>query len=347
MPPQVIEAMQRPMISHRSAEFRDFYLELIARLKRLHRTEAEILLWPGSGSAGWEIGIVNLLAPGDVVVAGVTGDFGDRFAQVAAMFGCDVRRMDVEWGNALTPQRLEQELQANRGARAVLLTHNETSTAVTNPLRELTEVAHAHGALVLVDAVSSAGGIPIDFDDWGIDFLFSGTQKAWMCPPGVVIVVAGPGALECAAQSSTPRFFWDIQRNLDMTRKGFTPTTPPLSLLFGLDAATAMIESEGLDALFARHQRLGEMTRLGLRQLRMRLLADERYASSTVTAFFPPEGVAAKTIIDRLKADFGITVAGGQAHLAESIVRIGHMGWVDDDDIEHCLTALNDVLESV
>ncbi|MBX3071944.1 MAG: alanine--glyoxylate aminotransferase family protein [Thermomicrobiales bacterium] len=347
MPPQVVEAMQRPMVPHRGPEFSEFYIALIERLKRLHRTEAEVLLWPGSGSAGWEIAAVNLLEPGDVVVAGVTGDFGDRFALVASTFGADVRRVELEWGNAIVPERLDAALRAAPGAKAVLLTHNETSTAVTNPLAELTAVAQEHGALVLVDAVSSAGGIPIEFDAWDVDYLFSGSQKAWMCPPGVAIVVAGRRAWERTRETGTHRFFWDMDRNLEMTKKGWTPTTPPISLLYALDAATAMIEEEGLEAVFDRHRRLGDMTRAGLGQLGLRLLADDAYASNTVTAFFPPDGVEARTIIDRMASEFGITLAGGQAHLASSLIRIGHMGWVDDEDIESCLTALNDVLESV
>ncbi len=334
------------MIPHRGPEFSIFYRELIERLKRLHRTESEVLLWPGSGSAGWEIAAVNLLEPGDVVVACVTGDFGDRFAQVVSTFGADVRRVDLEWGQAITPGMLDDALTANPGVNAVLLTHNETSTGVTNPLIELTRVAHDHGALVLVDAVSSAGGIPVEFDAWDVDYLFSGSQKALMCPPGVAIVAAGPRAWDRAKQTATPRFFWDMNRNLEMTKKGWTPTTPPVSLLYALDAATLMIEEEGIEAVFNRHQRLGELTRSGLRQLGLQLLADEAYASNTVTAFFPPEGVDARMVIDRMQREYGITLAGGQAHLANSLIRIGHMGWVDDEDIESCLTALNDVLET-
>lgn len=346
LPPQVLEAMQRPMIPHRGPEFALFYRELIDRLKRLHRTNAEVVLWPGSGSAGWEIAAVNLLEPGDRVVAGVTGDFGDRFARVASAFGMDVRRIDLDWGSALTPELLDDALEANPGTKAVLLTHNETSTAVTNPLAELTRVAHDHGALVLVDAVSSAGGIPIDFDAWEIDYLFSGTQKAWMCPPGLAIVVAGPRAWERARSTKTPRFFWDMERNLEMTRKGWTPTTPPLSLLYALDAATCMIEEEGLQAVFARHQRVGDMTRAGLGQLGLELLADDAFVSNTVTAFWLPDGIDASTVVARMDREHGVTVAGGQAHLSDTIIRIGHMGWVDEDDIESCLSALNDVLET-
>ncbi len=339
--------MQRPMIPHRSPEFGEFYRDLLARLRRLHRTESDVLLWPGSGSAGWEIAVTNLLSPGDSVLAAVTGDFGDRFAGVAKTLGMGVVRIDRRWGESISPDQLAAGLREHPGVKAVLLTHNETSTGVTNPLPELAAVVRDHGALVLVDAVSSAGGLPIDVDGWGLDFVLSGSQKAWMCPPGIVLVTVGERAWEAAASSTYPRFFWDIARTRDMASDGWTPTTPPLTLLYGLDAATRMIEAEGLDETWRRHARVGELTRAGLAQLGLELLPDASIASNTVTAFFPPEGISNKAIIRRLEEDHGVVVAAGQAHLADKIIRIGHMGWVDEDDIEACLGALSEVLETI
>ncbi len=346
LPPSVLEAMQRPMIQHRGPEFAAFCRALLERLKRLHRTTGDVLLWPGSGSAGWEIAVLNLLSPGDEVVAAVTGDFGDRFAGVAGTMGMVVHRIDCTWGEAIAPELLEQTLREHPATKAVLLTHNETSTGVTNPMADLAAVARAHGALVLVDAVSSAAGLPLDVDGWGLDFVLSGSQKAWMCPPGIVIVTAGPRVWEAQARSTSRRFFWDMAKARELAAEGWTPTTPPLTLLYALDAAAQMLEEEGIDEVWERHRRLGELTRAGLGQLGLTLLADEAFASNTVTAFFPPEGISNKEIIRRMEADFGITVAGGQAHLASQIVRIGHMGWVDEEDIESCLSALSEVLET-
>jgi aspartate aminotransferase-like enzyme len=347
LPPEVVAAMQRPMIPHRGKEFRAFHLELLERLRRIHRTDGDVLIWPGSGSAGWEIAVVNLLSPGTPVLVAVTGDFGERFAWAAGSLGAEVRRLDVPWGEAVTPDALRAALEANSDVAAVLLTHNETSTGVTNPLRDLAAVARDHGALVLVDAVSSAAGLPLEVDGWGLDFVLSGSQKAWMCPPGVVIVAVSERAWEANARAGYDTYFWNMRKAREAARDGSTPTTPPLTLLYALDAATRMIEREGIEAVWERHRRVGEATRSGVERLGLRLLPEASVASNTVTALEPPEGVSAKAIVDRMREDHGVTVAGGQGHMADSVVRIGHMGWVDESDIEACLDALESTLGSL
>lgn len=344
VPPQVFAAMQRDTIPHRGAEFAAFYRGLLERLRRIHRTESDVLVWPGSGSAGWEIAITNFLSPGDEVVSLVAGAFGDRFAFTANKLGVVVHRIDLTWGSAFHPEILARALDARPAARAVLLTHNETSTGVTHPIADLAAVARARGVLTFVDAVSSAAGLPIEFDAWDIDYLFSGSQKAWMCPPGVVIAVIGPRAWAAYERSRFPKFFWDVAQMREATDKGYTPTTPPLSLDYGLDAAARMIEEEGLEVLWARHAALGEQTRAGIEAIGLELVGEPGFESNTVTAVKLPDGLSAKTVIARLHDDHGITVAGGQNHLADSIIRIGHMGWVDADDIEVCLAAVRDVL---
>ena len=303
--------MQRPMIPHRSAEFSEFYLSLLDRLRKLHRTESEILLWSGSGSAGWEIAMVNLLTRRRQHSRRRHG----RLRRPLRRSGDGIRNECPSDRSPLGRSRvsgrlLDAALDEHPEVRAVLLTHNETSTGVTNPLRELAAVARRHNVLVLVDAVSSAGGLPLEVDEWGLDFVLSGSQKAWMCPPGIVLVAAGPRAWEAAQCSSNPRFFWDMQRTREMAASGFTPTTPSLTLLYALDAATRMIETEGIDAVWLRHQRVGELTRAGLAQLGLQLLPEANVASNTVTAFFPPEGISNKTIINRLEKEFGVVVAG-------------------------------------
>jgi aspartate aminotransferase-like enzyme len=343
----VLEAMQRPMIPHRGKEFRQFNASLLDRLRAIHRTNGDVLVWPGSGSAGWEIGIVNLISPGDPVLIAVTGDFGERFARTATLLGADVRRIDIPWGQAVSNDELRMGLEANPDVVAVLLTHNETSTGVTNPLPELATVAREHGALVLVDAVSSAAGLPLRVDEWGLDFVLSGSQKAWMCPPGLVIVTASERAWEAQARSSFPTYFWNMKKARDSAADGSTPTTPSLTLLYGLDAAVSMIETETIERVWERHSLVGERCRAGIAGLGLRLLPCESIASNTVTAFYPPEGLSARQIVDRLKREHSITVAGGQGHMADAIMRIGHMGWVDEEDIEICINALGQTIQSL
>ena len=343
LPPQVITAMQRPMISHRGVEFKMFYRSILDRLKTVHRTDAEVLVWPASGSAGWETAIVNLLSPGDAVLMVVTGDFGDRFRNVAGLFGLDVRSLGIPWGSAATPDQIREALLANPDVKAVFLTHNETSTAVTNPLKESAAVIRDHGALVVVDAVSSAAGLPLFVDEWGIDFVMSGSQKAWMCPPGMMIAAIGPRAWDAYGKSTYHKFFWDLKSARTFAEQGMTPTTPPLTSLYALDAALELILEEGVERVWQRHAELGERTRRGVEAMGLTLFADPAFASNTVTAVSLPENVSAKAMIAVMSERHDVVVQGGQGYLADRMIRIGHMGWVSASDIDGALIALDDV----
>lgn len=344
IPPQVYEAMQRDMLPHRGAEYSAFYADMLGRLRRIHKTESDVLVWPGSGSAGWEIAVTNFLSPGDEVVAMVAGAFGDRFAYVADRLGVRVHRIDLQWGSAIHPKILRDALDGHATAKAVLLTHNETSTGVTHPIADLAAIARERDVLTFVDGVSSAAGLPLDFDGWDIDYLMSGSQKAWMCPPGVTIAAIGPRAWQAYERSTFPKFFWDAGPMRDLAKDGHTTTTPPESINFALDAAARMIEDEGLENVYARHAALGAQTRAGIESMGLELLAEPGFESNTVTAVQLPAGRSAKSVSKQLYDEHGVTVAGGQAHLADSIIRIGHMGWVDADDIENCLAAVHAVL---
>ena len=340
LPPAVREAMRRPMIHHRGPLLKRFYVDLLAKLRQIHRTEHDVLVWPGSGSAGWEAAIVNLLSPGDAVLATVIGDFGDRWAKAAARLGLDVRRLDCPWGQALTVEELSEALERNPDVKAVFLTHNETSTAVTNPLPELAAAVRDHGALVLVDAVSSAAALPLETDAWGLDVVLSGSQKAWMCPPGLVIAAFGLRCWDAYEASRYPRFFWDIRSARDMASQGMTPTTPPLTLLYALDAATDLIQAEGLEKVWERHARLGRKTRDGVTDLGLELLADPNHSSDSVTAVNVPEGLTSRRIIDHMVERHRVLLQGGQGPMVETVVRIGHMGWCDEVAIDDVLASL-------
>lgn len=347
LPPAVLAAMQRPMIPHRGPESKALLSSILARARDIHRTSGDVLIWPGSGSAGWETAIVNLLAPGDEVLAVVAGDFGGRFAAVGAGFGLTVHRLDVPWGESPTPELVDEALGMRPGVKAVLLTHNETSTGVTIPMAEISEVVHDHGALAIVDAVSSAGGLPLKMDEWDLDFVFSGSQKAWMCPPGLMIAAIGARAWDAIPASGFPRFFWDLQTARTFARDGMTPTTPPLTLLYALDAALDLILAEGVENVWERHRRLGELTRSGVKALGLALFADEVYGSNTVTAFKVPEGLSAKQILKRMREGHEIELQGGQAEYADSIVRIGHMGWAFEPDLQAVLDGLAEAIPAL
>jgi aspartate aminotransferase-like enzyme len=282
------------MIPHRGPGFKAFYQEVLRLARQAHRTDGDVFTWAASGSAGWEVAVVNLLSPGDPVFAAVNGDFGARFARVAAAFGLDVRRLDVPWGQAITPHLLGQALAANPDVKAVLLVHNETSTGLTNPLPALARLVRDHGALVVVDSVSGVGGLPLEMDAWGLDLVLSGSQKAWMCPPGLLIVAVGPRAWDAVERSTFPKAYWDLKANRKAAAEGMTPTTPAISLLYAFHAALEQILGEGLENVWARHVRLGDFTRAGARALGLDLFPDPAYASNTVTAIRMPEGIAAR-----------------------------------------------------
>lgn len=343
LPPAVVAALGREMIPHRGPEFRALFRETLRLAREAHRTDGDVLLWPASGSAGWEVGIVNLLSPGDAVLAAVNGDFGERWARVAQRLGLDVRRLDIPWGEPILPEQLRGALEQHPDVGAVLLVHNETSTGLTNPLRELVAEVRDHGALALVDSVSGVGALPLEIDDWGIDFVLSGSQKAWMCPPGLLIVAAGPRAWAASERSRFPRFFWDMADAREMARQGMTSTTPPLSMIFAYHAALELIAEEGLEKTWERHRELGALTREGVTRAGLELFAREGYRSNSVTAVLPPPGATASEVLDVLRQDFGIEAQGGQAHLKDRLLRIGHMGWVHKPEMEQVVDALAEV----
>ncbi len=345
LPPQVTAALSREMIPHRGPVFRSLYRETLRMARDAHRTDGDVLTWAATGSAGWEVAIVNLLSPGDPVLAAVNGDFGERFSRVAVRLGLDVRRTEASWGEPLQPDALHASLNDHPDVAAVLLVHNETSTGVTNPLQELAAVVRDHGALVIVDAVSAAGALPLETDSWGLDFVFSGSQKAWMCPPGLLIVAVGRRGWDAHAQSRFPRFFWDLADVKALADQGMTPTTPPLSMIYAYHAALQMIGAEGIENVWQRHRALGELTRDGVRRAGLHLLARSGFESNSVTAFHPPAGVAASEMLRMLRDEFGVEAQGGQSHFAEKLIRIGHMGWVHEKEMLEAILAIGEAVQ--
>lgn len=347
IPPRVMQAMQQPAVPHRGEMFANLFQELQQQLKRIHSTTHDVYVIAATGSAGWEASIVNTLSPGDKVLALVNGNFGERYVTVAERFGMDVIRLDVEWGKAVHAEDVRQALEDNPGVRAVLLTQNETSTGVLNPVEEIGNVVNEHGALLFVDAVSGLAGAPLRMDDWHCDVVFSGSQKAFMCPPGLSIIAVSDKAMAATERASIPRFVLDFERMRDSLAQGSTPSTAPLSLIFGLKAACDMLEEEGLETLYQRHLAQGEYMRAELDKLGMTPIAEQGYESPTVTVARTPEGITSGQIIAGLQERHGIFIASGQGYMKDSVVRIGHMGWTDYPELERTIKALDDVLEHI
>ena len=346
-PPAVLEAMARQMDDHRGPASAALIKKLVAGLQRAFQTENDVLIFTASGTGGLEAAVVNTISPDDRVLAVSIGNFGDRFASIAKTYGAAVTKLDYAAGEAANPDDVARALAADPVIRAVLVTHNETSTAVTNPLEAIAGVVRDAGRLILVDAVSSLGSMPVPVDAWGLDVVVSGSQKGWMVPPGLAFMSMSPRAWEAHARSTCPRYYFDAARTREAQQKGQTPWTPALSLYYALDVALEMLEREGWQSVYARHVHIGEYTRRGVRALGLELLADERFASNTVTALKVPDGMDAATLRRRLRDEHGVVLAGGQGALSGSIVRIGHLGLVTEQDIDEALAALAETLSAL
>ncbi|SDF03408.1 pyridoxal-phosphate-dependent aminotransferase family protein [Sporolituus thermophilus] len=342
VPERVLQAMHRPVINHRGPQYEALFRDVSDRLKTVFKTKQDVLTYPSAGTGMMEAAVVNILSPGDHVLVVSIGVFGDRFAEIAAKFGAVVEKLDFPWGEAADPQVLAERLAGDKEGRikAVFLTHNETSTGVTNDVRALAAACKGHPALVVVDAVSSLGAVDLAMDEWGLDVVITGAQKALMLPPGLGFMALSERAWAACAQSTMPKFYWDAQAVKKALAKGQNPYTPPVSLLFGLAEALRLIEEEGLDNIFARHRLLATALRAGVRAMGLGLLADDKVASPGVTAVLPPAGIEAKKIQKTMRERFGITLAGGQKKLENQIFRIGHLGYVAETDILVTLATL-------
>jgi aspartate aminotransferase-like enzyme len=342
VPTQVAEAMTRPMINHRGPEFAALLRSVTERLQFFFQTAHPILGFPASGTGAMEASVVNLFSPGDSVLAVTIGVFGNRLAQIASVFGLDVSRVDVPWGQAAEPEAVVARLDSLPHAKGVLLTHNETSTAVMNDVRALAAAIRSRrpDVLIVVDAVSSLSCVDLRMDEWDLDVVFTGSQKGWMVPPGLAMIGIGPRAWAATETARLPRAYWDFKAARRSLEKGQTPYTPPVSIYQGLDIALDMMLAEGRDAIFARHHAVGELTRRRVRALGLQLFAEPAHASDTVTAICVPEGVDGKALTKALREREGVVIAGGQDKLEGQIIRIGHLGYVHEPDIAAAMDAL-------
>ena len=347
LPERVVRSMQRPMIDHRGPEFAAILAEITAGAKRVFKTSNDLLFLTCSGSGGLESAIANLVSPGDEVVAAVCGLFGERFAALATAYGADVVRLDFEWGQPANPDDLASVLEKHPKAKVVLLTHNETSTGLTNPLQALAHVAHAAGRIVVVDGVSSISSIAIDSDAWGIDVAVSGSQKGWMAPPGLALVSVSGRAWEQQAQARSPRFYFDWKEAKVWAEKGMTPFTPAIAVVFALQEGLHMLEEEGLDAVYQRHDRLARGTQAGLKALGFQLYAQDGFRSNTVTSAVPMQGLDVAALRKLLNDKYGVVIGGGQGKMTGKMIRIGHLGAIAAGDVVQVLWALEQALEDL
>jgi aspartate aminotransferase-like enzyme len=342
VPQDVLNEMANPMINHRGPEFAAILRRVTARLQYFFQTASPVLTYPASGTGGQEATIANLFSQGDHVVVISIGSFGNRLAKIADAYGLNVTRIEFPWGQAADPAIVEERLTAIAPYRGVLMTHNETSTGVLNDVETLTAVIRRLNpdALIAVDAVSSLGCVPLEMDQWGIDVVFTGSQKGWMTPPGLMMIAANPRAWEANKTAKLPRFYFDWASARKKLEIGQHPTTPPVSIFYALDLALEKMLDEGRDAIFERHHRIGNYVRWRAKEMGLQLLADHPNASDTVTAILIPEGINAKALLKTLREQDKVVFAGGQEHLDGKIMRVGHLGFFEEADLVEAMDKL-------
>lgn len=345
LPDVVREAAGGQMLSHRSEEFRELLRRVIDRLRLvMGGGSGSVLPFTASGTGGLEASVVNTIKPGERVLAVKIGYFGERFSEVASHWGCEVVSWEIPWGRAADPDELRRRLRAMASVAAVLVTHNETSTGVCNPLRELAAVVREDSdALLLVDGVSSVGAVEVNSEDWGIDVLVTASQKALMAPPGLAILAVSPRAMAAAARQTRKPYYFDFWKMADAVAEGTTTYTPAIHVIFALEASLGVLLTEGMEEVYSRHERLAAMCRDGLLDLGWSGFSDPAHASPTVTSVLVPPGSSATALRRRLETEAGVVVSQGRGEWKERMIRIGHMGNVRTRDIEHLLRAVASV----
>ena len=341
LPPSVREAGARQMINHRGPEFAAMLARILDGMKPYFGTTSDVAMITTAGTGGLEAAVVNVLSPGDRVLGVSIGSFGDRFAKIARTYGADVTKIEVDWGQAADPETLRAELERAPGYKAVLLTHNETSTGVMNPIRDLAAVVRevAPDALILVDSVSGLGAVPFEMDAWGVDVVVTGSQKAWMSAPGLAMIAASERAWAAMETATMPRVYLDLRAHRESHAAGQTPFTPAIAVVYQVDEGLRLMAAEGAAAIFARHEACAAASRAGLEALGFELFADPRHASKTVTAAVVPDDLDWKSFNGELKSR-GLVLAGGQGKLTGKIFRLGHLGSVTVQEIIGAMSTL-------
>ncbi len=339
VPENVLLALAKHPIGHRSGEFIQIQADVTANLKWLYQTTNELLLLTASGTGTMEAGIINFFSPGDRVLVIHNGKFGERWALVSKAFGLDVVEVTAPWGQPINPADVQAALTADsaKAIKGVIITHSETSTGVINDLETINKHVKAHGALIIVDAVTSMGATNVPIDEWGLDVVCSGSQKGFMVPPGMGFVAVSAKAWEAYKTAKIPKFYLDLGKY----RKDGAPFTPPVNLIFALQASLEMMKKEGLENIFARHHRHRDACRAAVKAMGLELYAPDGHGSPAITAVSTP---AAEEIRKVMKKKYDIVLAGGQDHLSGQVFRIGHLGFVCDRDILSALAALEGTL---
>lgn len=350
LPPAVSQVMAEPILYHRAPAFIEIYQRALGRLPTVFRTANQVLSFAASGSGAMESAVANLVGPGEPVVVASCGKFGERWLELCQAFGGDVEHLDVEWGEQIAPEELDRAIGAvKRPPRAVFTTHSESSTGVVNDVRGLAAVAHDHGAVICVDAISGLGAVELPQDEWGVDVVVAGSQKALMCPPGLAFASVNERAMALAAEIPGRRFYfdWELTAEGQSEQPPNSPFTPAVTLWRALDVALELIEREGLERVFERHAILARAARAGIEALGLERFGPDNAAANVLTAASLPDSIDGAQVPKLMRDRYGVTAAGGQGRLKGKIVRIAHCGYYGAFDVVIALTALESALRDL
>ncbi len=343
LPPQVLEAMGRPIIHHRTPQFQAILKEVTEGLKYVYQTKNDVFILASSGTGAMEASVINLLSAGDTALSIQGGKFGERWTEICKAYGIIVEVIDVEWGKAVDPSLIDKKLKANPEIKAVFTTLCETSTGVVNDIAAIGKVVKNTKAVLVVDAISGLGAIDLKTDDWSCDIVVSGSQKGLMLPPGLGFISVSPKAFKLIEASKSPRYYLDLRRAKKALDKTDTPFTPAITLIIALTEALKMMKEDGLDAVFARHKKMADATRAAMKALGLDLFASTA-SSDVVTAVKVPQGIDGEKLVKVMRDTYGVTIAGGQAELKGKIFRIAHMGFIEEFDVITGISCLEKVL---
>jgi aspartate aminotransferase-like enzyme len=343
IPPEVLQALSRPILHHRTPEFEALFGRVRTGLAELLGTKSEVLILAASGTGAMEAAAVNLLSPGDEVIVIRCGKFGERWGDICRAFGLTIHALEAPYGETVDAERVASALRAHPRAKALLATQSETSTGVLEDIEAYAALTRRTETLLIVDTVSSCGVVPCPMDTWGIDVVVTGSQKGLMCPPGLAFITLNDRAWRIAAQATSPKFYWDLAAERKWQAKGQAQYTPAVSLLMGLDVALGLLKAEGLPQVYRRHDRLARAMRAGAEALGLTLFP-RATPSPAVTAVVAPSGLDGEAIVRAYGEGQNITIAGGQGDMKGKIFRLAHLGYVDESDVVVGLAALERIL---
>ncbi len=347
VPPEVLLAMARPIIHHRAPEFDKLFAEVRDGLKWLFQTKNDVLMLAASGTGGMEGAVSNFLSPGDKALTINGGKFGERWGKLCKTFGAQVTELKVEWGRAVDPQSVADALKKDPGIKAVYVQASETSTGVAHDVKVLAQIVKGcPDTILVVDAITALGVFDIKTDEWGIDVVVTGSQKALMLPPGLAFVSVSEKAWQLAEKAKNASFYFNLKKERENQQKNQTAYTPAVSLIIGLQEVLKMLKAEGLEAVFARQANLAKAMREGMKAAGLALFPKES-PSDALTAISAPNGIDGQAVYKNLRVQYGITAAGGQDHLKGKIFRLSHMGYMDRFDVITAVAATEMVLKGL